>query len=282
MRPPLATRPAGALLAAGACGAAMLLIWAATFHVAAITRLDGHAMEGFAELHDALGHISGPIVHAFGTLPFAAACAVLVGTALLRRRPYQAAAAAVALVGANASGRVLKAALAEPRGFDIDADSWPSGHATAAMSLALCLVLVAPVRWRPVAGAIAAVFALTVGVAIMITGGHFSSDVLAGFLLAALWMGLAVAGMRALRAPAPAPDGGSRPSARDILRPTAIALAAIAGLALLLAVVRAAAVIDHVEEHPAVILGALAVAVAPIALAAAASVALTRNGPDTR
>jgi membrane-associated phospholipid phosphatase len=281
VKPSLASRPVGALLAAAIGAAAMAVLWAATFHVGALTRVDGHAMEGFAALHDAFGDLSGPIVHAFEPVSLALASAVLVGTALLRRRPRQAMGAAMVLVGANVTAQALKSALAASRGFDIQPDSWPSGHATAAMSLALSLVLVVPLGWRPLAGAAAAVFALVVGVAILITGGHFPSDVLGGFLLAAVWMALALAAMRALPARPPVATGpGPRP--REVLKPTTVALAIVTGLTAIGLLARASAVVDHVEEHPAVVLGGIALAVAAIALAGATALALTTHGPDTR
>ncbi|HSD01270.1 MAG TPA: hypothetical protein VLB81_02805, partial [Gaiellales bacterium] len=42
----------------------------------------------------------------------------------------------------------------------------PSGHTTAAATLALCLIAVAPAPLRPVAAVIGAVFALGVGAAV--------------------------------------------------------------------------------------------------------------------
>jgi membrane-associated phospholipid phosphatase len=282
VRASLVSRPAGGLLGAAACAVVMALSWAATFHIGALTRLDGHAMEGFAELHDSLGDISGPIVHAFGPLQLAIACVCLVGVALVQRRPRLAAAAVLVLIGANASAQVLERVLASPRGFDIEPESWPSGHATAAMSLALCLVLVVPLRWRPAAGAAAAVFALVVGVAILITGGHFLSDVLGGFVLAAFWMAIAVAAMQGLPARRSAQERAARQGAREVLKPTRIALAILAGLTAVGLVARAGAVIDHVEKHPAVVVGALALAVAAIALAAAVSLVLTLHEPENR
>ena len=77
------------------------------------------------------------------------------------------------------------------------AASWPSGHATAAMALVLCAVLVAPSRLRPTVAALGGVFAVAVGCSLLILAWHMPSDVLGGYLLASLWMALAVAGLRA-------------------------------------------------------------------------------------
>jgi membrane-associated phospholipid phosphatase len=80
---------------------------------------------------------------------------------------------------------------------EITAASWPSGHATAATALVLCAVLVAPRRLRPLLAALGVTFAAAVGVSLLILAWHLPSDVLGGYLLGALWMALALAGLRA-------------------------------------------------------------------------------------
>ncbi len=79
----------------------------------------------------------------------------------------------------------------------IDPASWPSGHATAAAALVLCAVLVAPMWLRPAVAALGGVFAVAVGCSLLILAWHMPSDVLGGYLVASLWMALAVAGLRA-------------------------------------------------------------------------------------
>ena len=85
------------------------------------------------------------------TVVLAAIAAALA--ALFRRRFDLAAVAIATLAGANLTTHLLKPLLAhtDPLGGEaargIDA-SFPSGHATAAMSLALVAVIVAPRRWR--------------------------------------------------------------------------------------------------------------------------------------
>jgi membrane-associated phospholipid phosphatase len=51
-----------------------------------------------------------------------------------------------------------------------------------------------------------AVFALMVGCALLILAWHMPSDVLGGYLTAALWMALAVAGLRAAERRWPSAD----------------------------------------------------------------------------
>jgi membrane-associated phospholipid phosphatase len=74
-----------------------------------------------------------------------------------------------------------------PSEFDtlnVAAAYFPSGHATAAFSLALAATLVAPGRWRLRVAALGLLFAVTVSFALLIGGDHFPSDVLASYLLA--------------------------------------------------------------------------------------------------
>ena len=76
---------------------------------------------------------------------------------LARGRP-RLAAGVIALVAATSiSSQLLKLLLAYPRfsgtvgGAHVDPAAFPSGHSTAAMSVALAGVLVAPPRARPLA-----------------------------------------------------------------------------------------------------------------------------------
>ena len=66
-------------------------------------------------------------------------------------------------------------------GCPIDAtNSWPSGHSTAAMTLALCAILVAPPVLRTAAAILGGAFAVGVGYALLVLGWHYPSDVLGG------------------------------------------------------------------------------------------------------
>jgi membrane-associated phospholipid phosphatase len=124
------------------------------------------------------------------TIALAGVAAALV--ALRRGRRDLAAVALATLAGANLTTFVLKPLLAhaDPLGGEalrrLDA-SFPSGHATAAMSLALVAVMVAPRRWRPWVAVAAAVYAGTVGVALVLRFDHFPSDVVGGYLVAGAW-----------------------------------------------------------------------------------------------
>src|SRR5436305_2850280 len=141
-----------ALIGAG-CGAALLILtWALAFHVGVFKRADQYVFNGF-------GGLQRPHVDSIATF-IAKLCnprryVYLVGIpilmALVRRRPTVAAAVIMIILGANITTELLKPLLAQPHasayivgGGHVSPASWPSGHATAAMSLALCIVLAAP------------------------------------------------------------------------------------------------------------------------------------------
>jgi membrane-associated phospholipid phosphatase len=126
---------------------------------------------------------------------------IVVGAALMRRRLRLALALALVLPLAPLSAEVLKPLLAHPHAYaglkDINPASWPSGLATAAMTLALCAVLVAPYALQPLAAVLGGAFVIGVGVSLLILAWHMPSDVFGGYLLAGLWVSLAVTIMRA-------------------------------------------------------------------------------------
>ena len=120
-------------------------------------------------------------------------------------------AVAAILLGANVTTELLKHVLAEPSAARCSAAScrcrrsWPSGHSTAAMSLALASVLAAPARAAArSSAALGASFAIAVGYSVLATGMHYPSDVLGGFLVAATWTLAGGRGVAGRRAPAAA------------------------------------------------------------------------------
>jgi hypothetical protein len=110
----------------------------------------------------------------------------------MRRRADLAFACAVLLGGANLTTQLLKGHLAgrgdAPAGLT---HSYPSGHSTVAMSLALAVLLVVPARLRFPAGVVGAAYATAIGVALVVTASHFPSDVAGGFCVAGAWAAFA-------------------------------------------------------------------------------------------
>jgi membrane-associated phospholipid phosphatase len=183
-----------------ACAALFALVVVGAYVWGPGQTLDNEGLAGFVNAnHGWVRPIAWRLTD-FGDPPTVAAITLaLAAVALLRGRP-RVAATVIALVAATSvSGEVLKALLAHPRfppifDYPVGPDALPSGHATAAMSLALAGVLVAPRRARPFAAVVGAVLALGVGAAVIGVGWHFPSDVIAGYLLATAWaLGLVAA-----------------------------------------------------------------------------------------
>ena len=193
--------PRRLLAAAGACVAAFVVLLAVVYGTERGATADTRALYDFGKLQrPRLAEIADGIAHLADPAPFALISAVLVVVALVRLGPLYAAAAGVALLGANVTTQLLKPMLANPRGtygdYVVGVEAFPSGHATAAMSLALVAIVVAPRQLRPLVAVIGAGFALSVGFAIVSLDWHFPSDIAGGYLVAAAWCFAALAVVR--------------------------------------------------------------------------------------
>lgn len=194
-------RAAGALWVAALCVLGLTLTWVVSALVPAAQVKDAVALHDFTLLGGPhVDTLANALLALLDPLLFTIWALALVLFALAGGRPRVAVAIALVMGLAPLTAEVLKPLLAHPH-VNIDftqvgAASWPSGHSTAAAALALCAVLVAPRRWRPTVAAAGAVFTVAMGVALLIRAWHMPSDVIGGYLLAALWMALATAGLR--------------------------------------------------------------------------------------
>jgi len=282
-------RPTGSplrpLVAAALAATALVATGALAFGSAAVRFRDAAALHSFETLASSFEIVGAAdrVSRLADPLPIALLALALMAVALLRGRPRSAGVIAAVVLGANLTTQILKPALASPRlseilGADqIPAASWPSGHSTAAMSIALCAVLVSSARWRPAVAIAGAMFAVAVGYSLLATGSHFPSDVLGGYLVAATWV-LAVAGaLRAADRRWPAHKGDKAAvGMREALAPSAVAVGAagVAGLAALL--LRPGAVVDETMRHTTAVAGGLAVATIGLAVATGLVLALRR------
>jgi membrane-associated phospholipid phosphatase len=224
------------------------------------------------------------IAHLCNPTPYIYLVWIPVVVALLRRRPALAIAVVAILLGANVTTEVLKSITAVPRPLliqgsfpPIDAKSWPSGHATAAMSLALCCVLAGPGRWRPAIAALGAAFTVAVVYSFLALGWHFPSDVLGGFLVAMTWTLAAVSGLLAVQERRAGSRGQAvRPPVASALRPPAAAVLAAILLAVGAVLARPHEVLGYARDHEAFIVGAVAIGVAALALATGLMLAVRR------
>jgi membrane-associated phospholipid phosphatase len=195
---PQAGRPLGV---AGLCLLALALIWIVAQLVPAAHLRDAVALRDFTLLSrphvDAAANF---LIHLLEPALFILWGAALVSVALARGRPRVAVAVAAVMGLAPFTAETLKPLLAHPHAqvgaAHIGPASWPSGHSTAALALVLCAVLVTPARLRPVVAAVGGVFAVAVGCSLLILAWHMPSDVLGGYVVATLWMALAVAALR--------------------------------------------------------------------------------------
>jgi membrane-associated phospholipid phosphatase len=278
-----------AAIGAGAGVVLLALAWFAAFHVGLVEHADRSILRGFVGLHRT--RVDGP-AHFIASLcnpnPYVYLAAIPVLIALGRRRPRVAVAIALVLLGANATTQLLKPLLAQPRFSPADpvgpvaAASWPSGHATAAMSFALCMVIAAPARLRSLVAALGAAFAVAVCYSFLTLGWHYPTDVLGGFLIAATWTLAGVAALTVLEAryprTAPVPTGplSRRASLPETLGPSAVATAAGIALVGIVALARPHAVVSYARAHEAFMLGAGGIAVLGLVLATGLALTLRR------
>jgi membrane-associated phospholipid phosphatase len=142
-------------------------------------------------------HPSATLFHAVevGPVVLIVLVALLAGlVALYGKRLAAAAVATATLAGANLTTYLLKPVLAHADPLSGESArslhaSFPSGHATAAMSVALAVVILAPHNWRGWVAAIAAVYAACVGLVLVALVFHYPSDVAGGYLIAIAWAG---------------------------------------------------------------------------------------------
>jgi membrane-associated phospholipid phosphatase len=150
------------------------------------------------------------VVHLLDPQLFVLWAVALAAIALAQQRSRVALAVAGVTGLAPLSAELLKPltahAHARDGSFMVSAASWPSGHAAAALALALSAVLVARPPWRALVACVGALYTLAVAVSLLILSEHMPSDVLGGLLLATLWMALAVAALRAAETRWPSPS----------------------------------------------------------------------------
>jgi membrane-associated phospholipid phosphatase len=277
----VARRPRIALLAALVCVAGLLVTLVLAYFAPPFGGRDAATLQGFVDLNrPRITTLLSHVAHLADPAPYGLIGLALVVIALVRRRGRVAVAIVVILIGSAVTTEALKPLLSHPRPQEwlgkgqIAAASWPSGHATAAMALALCGILAVPARWRPAAATAGGLFALAVAYSILVLGWHFPSDVIGGYLVAGLWSSLAAAAifrLDELRPPAVVPQ---RAGLLAAMAPGLLVGTALLG-ALLIALDRPHTVANFARDHPAFLLGAATIAALAALLTAAASAVTT-------
>jgi membrane-associated phospholipid phosphatase len=199
-RPPAS--PLTALGVAALCLIALFAIWWVAEFVPAAHFKDATTLYKFTLLsRPSVDHVARGLLRLLEPDLFVLWGIALVATAFARSKP-RVALAVIAVLGLSPlTAELLKPLLAHQHdhvGYvSVAPASWPSGHATAATALALSAVLVAPSRLRAPVAALGVVFVAAVSFALLLLAWHMPSDVLGGYVVAALWMSLAVAAQRA-------------------------------------------------------------------------------------
>jgi membrane-associated phospholipid phosphatase len=283
------------LVLAAVCAVAFCVLLVVAYTSSGARSLDASALSGFLELQGQhVVPLAQRITHLGNPGPVIVMTVGLMGLAAARGRLRQALAIAFLVGITSISSQVLKAVLAYPRddalvfGAHIVPAAFPSGHSTAAMTLAACGVLAAPRAARPIAAALGALLALGVGYSVVTLGSHYPSDVAGGFLLATIWTLLVVAGLQAAEQRWPQRVGRTRVSAALTDVVDRIAEAGLVVIALTAAVViamtvflvgtsRTDDVVGFAAAHTAAVAVGIALAASAAVLLAGVTVALRRR-----
>jgi len=221
----MAPRVKSALLAAIACALAIAPLAVMAYAWDPFQRVD---LSILVRLHREEGPIH-TLAAALVNLGDLAALLVLLGVAVAiglrygRRR--EALAAVVVVTGANLTTQLLKTTLEHARhkafehGIELPwPNSFPSGHTTAAASIAVALLLVTPAIHRRAAALAGGLIVAIVGVCVIVLKWHYPSDVLGGLLVVGAWGFAALAWLRSR-------DGRDRaPSTQEHRRPRHLAV----------------------------------------------------------
>jgi hypothetical protein len=200
---------AALLCAFGAlCAAVVVALYLGAVRTRTGQRIDEAALASRATVRFAHQTSSGLLDTISLTTLFVSVVLLMV-LALGRRRPRLAIGVAIMVVGANVTTQLLKTELlTRPDLFrrpdqPSSTASFPSGHATVAMTIALGVILVVPPRARTFAGALGSAFAVAVGVGTLTAGWHRPSDVIAAYLVVACWAAFVTAGLVLARGSGP-------------------------------------------------------------------------------
>jgi membrane-associated phospholipid phosphatase len=175
----------------------LALLRVCAFAVAGLHNLDGLLLyDALLPAHSLLWATSSFVTALLQPLPFALWTGLLASLALVRRQPKIALFVVMLCVGATATTEALKPLLAEQRFFallgdaQISADSFPSGHATAALALAVSALVTASPKLRPYAAVGGLVLFASASYSVLALGWHYPSDLVGGLLVVAFWAAL--------------------------------------------------------------------------------------------
>jgi membrane-associated phospholipid phosphatase len=275
------TRAKTLLGMAAGCVVLFVLVTLGAYAVTPTQTLDLEGLGGFMSVnHGWVGDVTIRVVQLGDPAQVALIALALAALAVVRGRPRVAIVVLALIAATSVSSQLLKALLAHPRvppflGYVVGPEALPSGHATAAMSLALAGVLAAPRRARLAAAVVGSLLALGVGASVITWGWHYPSDVVAGYLLATGWALALVAVLYEVDRRHPASGRLTRTAlarASDRIAARGLALGALGGVAVATLVAAAELAGDPhaaawmAREHTAFVVVAGAIAAAAVAL----------------
>jgi membrane-associated phospholipid phosphatase len=197
------------LVGALACIGGLAALAYGAYSVGPVERLD---LRIFLHFTDEDSRATGPaelLVHLGDLGPLLALMAAIVVFGLYFGRRREIIAAIAVIIGANLTTQLLKVALEHPRhtihqgvthAFWAEllpsADAFPSGHTTAAASVAVALLFVVPHRHQMTALAAGILLTAAVAVSVVVLTWHYPSDAVGAVLVAAIWGFLMAAALR--------------------------------------------------------------------------------------
>jgi membrane-associated phospholipid phosphatase len=268
-------------LAAAAVGLCALI------YLVAVRTTDGQRLDDAArgslspETSPRAYDATGDLLDTISVSSLALLGAGVVAIALLRGRVRLAVGAAALVLGANVTSQALKDALPRPElagnALEPDFGSFPSGHVTVAMSLALALMLVVPPALRWASTVVGAAYAAGVGVAVIALDWHRPSDVLGAYLVCVTWAA-AVAAVLVTTGGRREMSGAAPPSPRSARLAGGAAAALGLGFAAVVAVTAARRLdlLRVVDDRTAFAAASLVCAAACLALTALVAATLQR------
>ncbi|MBM2621424.1 phosphatase PAP2 family protein [Actinoplanes sp. LDG1-06] len=250
-----------ALLAAVAAGALYQVFVRTTLG----QRVDTTAMRGGDVSHPRVVEVLDRTLNGTSLASLVLVCLFAAVVGVLRKRIDLALGAAMLVIGANVTTQLMKTHLTRPDldGFSMP-NSFPSGHTTAAASVAFAVILVLPQALRGMVALVGFAYVTVIAVATVWAEWHRPSDTVAALAVTTAWASVAVFLIRVRRWNAP---GGTQPPSRLVTVPL-LAIGAVAGAA---GAVGLAAVSMSERSMPDLVSGRFAFLTGSAAIAAAAA-----------
>ena len=208
------------LFASILCAAAIAPLAAAAYAWGPAKSLDLRVMLHLQRETGAIHRLAAVLVNLGDLASLLVLGAVVVAIGLRFGRRRELVGALVLIAGANLTTQLLKVVLEHARykaaqhGVDLPwANSIPSGHTTAAASIAVALLFVVPARHRLGAAIAGLLLTAAVGFSVIVLAWHYPSDVLGGLLVVATWA-LAILAVLRFRADRERATAGAKTDSR--------------------------------------------------------------------